>query len=259
LGPYLNNLWERRHFIAELARSELKAADFNTTLGQFWTVLHPIFTAAVYFVLIGIVAGGVRSTPERLTLLIGSMFLFFFTRYAVQGGAKSVVAGRQLLLNSSFPRALLPITSVLQGFLQLLPSLLVYAVIHVLAGRPVGPGVVVFPVLLTLQTTINLGVALLVAVVTVYFRDASNILTYALRLWMYATPVLYPVSDLTPQLKALMVWNPLYPLFAGYQEIMLGRMPTSAQVLASLGWAVAALLVGSLLFLRHERAFAARL
>jgi ABC-type polysaccharide/polyol phosphate export permease len=121
LVPYAEDLWRRRHFIAALARTELKASRFNTVAGQVWDVLDPLLQAAVYFVLIVIVrGGGTRATSTRLTLLIGSIFLFNYTRNSLIAGAKSVVSEKGLVLNSSFPVSLLPLTSVVKAFLELL-------------------------------------------------------------------------------------------------------------------------------------------
>lgn len=258
LRPYLNSLWGRRRFITTLARTELRAAHFNTALGQLWTVLNPLMLAGVYFMLIQVLQGG-RAGIGRFTLLVGGVFLFYFTRNSVQGGARSIVGGSGLILNTSFPRALLPITAVLEALLQLIPALLVYAVIHVVAGAPVTAGLLLLPLLLGLQTVFNAGAAMLFGTVGVYFRDVISALQYLTRIWLYATPVIFSVADLTSSLRAVLRWNPLFYLFSSYQAILTGRSAGVGEIAIFGVWAVAFFVVGGLVFISREREFAVRI
>jgi ABC-type polysaccharide/polyol phosphate export permease len=258
LREYVFALWHRRKFVSTLARTELRAAHFNTLLGQFWTVLNPLMLAGVYFLLIQVLRGG-RAGIDRFTLLVGCVFLFYYSRNSVQGGARSIVAGSGLILNTVFPRALLPLTAVLEALLRLIPSLLVYAVIHVATRQPITAALTVIPLLLVIQTVFNLGVAMLVATIGVYFRDVINALQYLTRTWLYATPVIYRVEDLTPGLKAVLSWNPLFHLFASYQAILTGSGVRSYDVLVAAVWSLVFFAAGSLIFLVREREFAVRI
>lgn len=258
---YLKALWGRRKLILALARSELKAQHFYSVLGQLWLVLEPLMLASVYIVLIGIVTGG-STEAGRIQMIVSGMILFYFTRHAVQKGAMSVVGNQGLLLNSSFPRALLPITTSVEALLQLLPGLLVYAVIHVVTGQPVGLGLLAFPGLLLVHAMFNFGFAMFIATLTVYLRDIEALLRYLLRFWLYATPVLYPITDLRGNLESLLVvlkWNPLFYLFGAYQRVLDGLFPTAWQVVASSLWAIGALVAGFFVLMSKERAIAIRI
>jgi teichoic acid transport system permease protein len=258
LKPYLHELWERRRFVKTLARTEIQGKRSSMMAGQLWALLDPLFQAAIYFLLIQILRGGQggRGSAYQMTLLISGIFLFMFTRTSLNDGARSVIGGRGLLLNSAFPRALLPISSVYKGLLELAPAGLVYLAIHVAFGRPIGMGVVFLPTLLVLQTILNLGLALLFAALTVYMRDVTQLLGYLLRVLFFITPILYPISLLPSGIRTAMSFNPLYPVFAAYQEVVGGGVPTVGQLAGSLFWAVVFLVVGAGLFLSHERAFA---
>jgi teichoic acid transport system permease protein len=258
LRPYLHELWDRRRFVKTLARTEIQGKRSSTVAGQLWALLDPLFQAGIYFLLISILRGGQggRGSADQMTLLISGIFLFSFTRRSLLDGARSVIGGRGLLLNSAFPRALLPISSVYKGLLELAPAGIIYLVIHVAAGRPIGMGVVFLPTLLLLHTTLNLGLALLFAALTVYMRDVTQLLQYLVRVLFFITPVLYPVSILPPAIRTAMAFNPLFPVFAAYQEVVGGGVPTIGQLAGALFWAVIFLVAGASLFLSHERAFA---
>lgn len=258
---YLKALWERRRLIVALARSELRATHFYNVFGQLWLVLEPLMLASVYVVLIGIISGRATS-GGRIQMIISGMILFHFTRLTAGKGAGSVISNQGLLLNSSFPRAVLPVATTLEAFFGLLPGLAVYAVIHVATGEPIGEGLIAFPGLLALHVLFNFGMSMLIATLTVYFRDIQSMLRYLLRFWLYGTPVLYPVSDLRGNLDAVLAvlkWNPLWYVFDGYQRVFDGTFPTAWHWISSSAWAVGILLVGFVVFISKERAIAVRI
>ncbi|MDQ3973745.1 MAG: ABC transporter permease [Actinomycetota bacterium] len=259
LRPYLRELWRRRRFAVHLARTDLKAQHYDTVFGQLWSVLNPLLLAGVYFLLLGVIyRGGQRGTAEYLSVLISGIFFYYYTRNCIQAGSRAVVGGEKLILNTAFPRALLPTSSVIGALLMHLPTVLVYLVLHLLLGRPATWTLLLLPVLVGIQTVFNLGCALFASALTVYFRDTSSFLPYLLRIWMYLTPVLYFVEDVPAGLHAVLMLNPLYPLFAALQKVVTGQAPTLLQLGAASLWAVVALVLGALFFLTRERDFAIR-
>src|SRR5215218_1326149 len=176
LGAYLRDLWARRDFVLELARTTLRAQHFNTTLGQLWLVINPL--------LLGLVAFNLVST-------------------SIQQGARSVVGGGRLILNSAFPRTVLPLASVLTAFMRFLPTLGVYAVVHAVAGLPVGLHLLWAIPILGLLLVFAAGAAMIAAAAQVYIRDLTNILPYFLRIWLYVSPVLYYADEIPSRFKPL--------------------------------------------------------
>jgi ABC-type polysaccharide/polyol phosphate export permease len=258
---YVGDLWQRRQFIAALARADLRGARSNTFIGELWAVIDPLFQASIYWFLVTVIRGGRggSSGVELATLIIASVFLFNLTRVALSEGGRSILRSKGLMLNSTFPRAVLPIAALYKGLLEFLPSLGVYAIIHVVTGRPISQGVFLLPLLFLIQVVMSLGMALVFATLTVYVRDTANLLNYVLRLLIFVTPVIYPVSLLTPTMRAVLQWNPLFALFAAYQEIIMGGVPSAGLVFQSVAWATLFLVVGYRMFVANERAFALRL
>ncbi|MEJ7582489.1 MAG: ABC transporter permease [Acidimicrobiales bacterium] len=260
LREYLAELWERRRFMVALAKADLRGPRANTVIGELWGVLDPLFQAAIYWFLITVLRKGRGgSGSEYLSLIVSSVFLFNFTRIALSEGGRSVLKSKGLMLNSTFPRALLPISSVYKGLLEFAPSVGVYLVIHILLRRPFGPGLFMLPLLFAIQIALSLGLAMLFAALTVYIRDLTNVLNYVLRVLLFVTPVIYPVSLLTPTLRSILKINPLFTLFAAYQSIILGDVPSASLVIQSLLWAALFLVVGFRVFVSNERSFALRL
>jgi teichoic acid transport system permease protein len=252
-------VWRRRHFAFGLARMDLKSQYFNTAFGQLWLVLNPLLLAFVYFLLVEIVGRGDRGV-DFLAHLMGALFAFRFVSMSVNQGARSVVGGGRLILNTAFPRMLLPLSSVVTAFVRFLPTLAVYAVVHVVAGLPFGLHLLwVLPIFATLAL-FAIGAAMLVATAQVYFRDLRHFLRYFVRIWLYLSPILYYVHEVPESLEPIVALNPLYPMLGSLSDVVnQGETPSLLWLAWGFAWAAVVSVVGTLFFISREREFAVRL
>src|SRR5215470_15284399 len=148
LRPYLAELKTRRRFIWHLARTDLKAEHYDSAIGQLWVILDPLLLAAVYF-LLRVVVKPVGTSVNRNAIiahLLWAVFVFTFVSNTMMAGARSLLSGRGLILNASFPRAVLPLTSVVKGIFDLLPTMLIYFVFALVLGQPFGSSLLMLPV-----------------------------------------------------------------------------------------------------------------
>jgi teichoic acid transport system permease protein len=259
LRPYVRDLWRRREFGIELSRTNLRARHANTAFGLLWLVLNPLLLASVYFILVDILRGGSRGSAF-FAHLVGGIFAYYFVSQSAQQAVKSVTSGGRLILNTAFPRALLPLASVLTAFLRFLPTLAVYAVLHVALGMPVGPEVLWVVPIIAILVVLASGLAMLVAATQVYFRDLKEFLPYVLRVWLYATPILYFADEVPERYQWLLAANPLGPTLTAWSDALIeGRSPAAGTLLLGLGWALAIFVAGALVFVSREREFAVRL
>ena len=211
LWPYFRELWRRREFAVELARTRLRGRHVDPVFGQLWLVINPLLLGFVYFLLVDILGRG-RPGGGFLTHLLGNLFAFYFVSNAVSDGAKSVTGGGRLILNTAFPRLLLPLSSVLVAFRRFLPTIVVYAVAHAAAHYPLGWHLLLLVPILLLLVVFATGAAALFATMQVYFRDTQDFLPYLLRIWLYVSPILYYAEDvkrLKPGLQPIVEVNPL--------------------------------------------------
>lgn len=260
LRPYLQDAWDRRHFVVAFAKADLRGPRSRTRLGEVWAVIDPLFQAAIYWFVITMVRSqSGQDNTERLIILISGVFLFTFSTTVVSGGGRAIIRNKGLMLNSTFPRILLPATETYKGMLDLGPYLLVYSVIHLLLGGPIGPGVFFLPLLLVLQLMISVGLALIFATLTVYISDMSNFLDYIMRVVFFTTPILYPVDMLGPLASTLLQLNPFFALFACFQAVVTGGLPGAGYLFQAIVWAFGLLYAGFRIFVSREREFALRL
>ncbi len=259
MGAYLREVWRRREFARELSRSNLRAQHFNTVFGQLWLVINPLLLAGVYFILVDILRRDARG-PEFLGHLVACLFAYYFVQQALTHGVRSVTSGGRLILNTAFPRLLLPISSLLTALRRFLPTVLVYIPIHLVIGLPITPQLLwVFPITLLLLG-VALGLTALVAAGQVYFRDLRNFLPYALRVWLYISPILYFADEVPPRYRWLVDVNPLGAILSAWNDVLIdGRAPATGDLLLATGWALVLTLAGAIFFVSREREFAVRL
>lgn len=258
LGRYWKSLWARRTFISQYSKSELREQHFDSVFGQLWLVLNPLLLSAVYFLLIVIIGGSSDST--RYGHLTASLFLFYLVSNSLTGGVKSVTAGQRLILNTAFPRIMLPISATIIALFKFLPTLLVFLVMRTIIGLPFGWELLWAIPVFFITILFALGVAITISCVNVYFRDITSFLPYLTRTLLYLSPILYEASSLSPKLRALEVFNPLFPILDSWSKAVVhSQVPETSSMLQGLAWALGIFLVGTYFFLSREREFAVRL
>lgn len=259
LLPYLRTMWQRRQFAVELARTQLRAQHANTVFGQLWLLINPVMLGIVYYVLVTIIRGGSGRGSDFFAHLIGGLFAYYFVNWSMTGGVKSVVSGGKLILNTAFPRVLLPLASVQSALRRFLPALGLYFVIHAAMGQPFTWQLLWTPVVVLMLLVLAAGTSMIVATAQVYFRDLKSFLPYALRMWMYTSPVLYYPEDVPDRYAWLLKVNPIAPTLAIWSDIREGVAPHWGDFVIGGAWALAILVVGWVVFTSREREFAVRL
>jgi len=258
LGRYWKSLWSRRTFIKEYSKSELREQHFDSVFGQLWLVINPLLLSAVYFILINIISDSADS--ERYVHLTASLFLFYLVANSLTGGVKSVTAGQRLILNTAFPRIMLPISALVIAIFKFLPTLIVFMVIKAIVGSAFTIEMLwAIPVLL-ITIFLALGLAITISCINVYFRDIASFLPYLTRTLLYLSPILYAAKDIKPSLRFIEIFNPLFPILDSWSRTMVqGEVPQLSSMLQGLAWATGIFFVGTYFFLSREREFAVRL
>jgi teichoic acid transport system permease protein len=259
IGKYLREVWRRRAFALELSRTELRAEHFDTVFGKLWLLLNPLLLAGIYLVLVDILSRKPRG-PTYLVHLVGAIFAYYFVSGALRVAVKSVTSGGGLILNTAFPRVLLPLSSVITSFKRFVPTIAVYIPIHLIAGLPIGLTLLWLIPISFLMLLLTAGFAMLVAALQVYFRDLKDFLPYLLRLWLYASPVLYYAREVPHGWGWLIKANPLGMLLTAWSDVLdFGLAPPPRVLALGAAWAVGSFIVGFWFFVSREREFAVRI
>ena len=260
LTTYARELWNRRAFAAEMSKASMRSANSNTFFGQAWLVLNPLLLAGVYFLLVSIIRQS--SSPDRFTHLTCGLFVFTLFQTALSTGATSVTGSGKLLLNTAFPRLLIPLSAVRTAFFRFLPTVPVYLFFHAIFGRPWTLRMLLSLYFLLLIVIFSMGLAAFFAAMQVYFRDTSSFLPYFLRLWLYLTPILWLPSaakGMGPSIEFIVQLNPMYGMVGGYTQLLhYSQYPTAYMWVSATAWAIGGAVIGFLFFMSREREFAVR-
>lgn len=257
LGRYWRSLWARRSFINEYSRSELRASHYDSIFGQLWLVINPLLLSGVYFLLIVIIAGNADKT--RYVHLTGSLFLFYLVSNAMNGGAKAVTSGEKLILNTAFPRLALPFSTSIVAFFRFLPTLPVLLAIKLGMGLEFSLQMFWGILIVLIAFIFGLGIAILISVLNVYFRDVATFLPYLNRTLLYISPVLYEASKVKDSIAFIKNLNPFFPILDSWSRVMVHNEALIwSDVAKAAAWALGTFLLGTYIFLTREREFAVR-
>ena len=251
----LGELWRYHELLYYLVWREIKARYKQTYLGIGWAVLRPLVLMVVFAAIFGGLAGIDSGTgaPYPLFLYAGLLPWTYF-QSAVTAGSLSLLNNGPLISKAYFPRLYAPLASVCTPLVDFALGLVVMLGLFAWYKEPPSWHVVALPLFLLLGLAVALGVGLWVAGAAVRYRDVGFALPFVAQVWMYLTPVVYPVSLVPPRFHWLLALNPMTAVVEGTRWSLIGKPPPSAGALLA-GVAVTAFLVvsGLFLFRRTER------
>ena len=255
-------IWQYRDLFRMFVKRDIITVYKQTILGPLWFFFQPVFTTVMYMfvfaTLAGISTGGI---PQALFYMSGTLLWNYFTACFTTG--QNTFTGNQGVFSKVyFPRLVAPLAGITSGFIkaliQTLPLIVVY-IYSVIDGEPIHLTweFLLTPVLFVLIALMGLGCGLIISALTVRYRDLNNLVTFGLQLWMYSTPVIYPVSisgDRT--LTAFLKGNPLQGIFTDFRYMLtgIGEMDWWG-LLYSFVFTIAILFLGIIILNRQERTF----
>jgi len=187
----------------------------QTLLGLGWAVINPVVTTVVFTFIFGKLAAlPSEGLPYPLFVLSALVMWQYFSR-AVAAGSNSIVAIGHIVSKVYFPRMILPISSALAGLVDVAVNLVVLVVLMAFYGRFPGLHFVFLPVFLFLLMLLTVGVSLGLSAVNALYHDVGHIVPYLLQVWMYLTPVIYPLDLVPSGWRWLLYLNPLTVLIQG--------------------------------------------
>ncbi len=213
-----------------------------------------------YFLIFGKVLNSSKGIENFVGYLIIGVFLFQFTTQSVTGGAKSIASGRNLIRAFTFPRASLPISVVLRGILNLVPTL--GAMFVLLLALPEQEhwnlAAVLFPAVLLMQVVFTTGLALLLARAAAALPDLNQLISVLMRFWLYGSAVFFSIDRFKdyPWIVGIMEANPMYiVLDAARDTLLYGVVPELSTWIGLGAWSFGMLVVGFLVFWRAEESY----
>ena len=202
---------------------ELKARYRGSVLGFFWSFVNPLLLLLIYSFVFTVVLPGVHPPelePFALFMFCGILPWTWFSSSLLEA-SNVLIAGGNLIRKVLFPAEVLPIVTVLAGLVHFCLGLPILAAFLIYYRVPIhATDLAWFPVIVFVQLVLTLGLALMVAALTVHFRDVRDLLSNLLTLWFFATPIIYPLSQAPANMRWLLGLNPFTYLAVSYQEVL---------------------------------------
>ena len=273
---YLKEVFASRELLANLTLREIRGQYKRTIFGQLWSLVNPLASMLVYTLVFAFI---LRVEPEAgdpsgldifaVWLLCGLLPFAFFSN-VVQQGMGSILDNVGLVQKVYFARIVLPLSKVGSVGYNWLFEMGVLVVVLVIFGAFVWPWLPLVVVTMVLLAIFAAGIALMLAVANVHFRDTQYFVSIIMQIWMYLTPIIYPISLVTIQsdkygglfgttVTILDVYriNPLERFVAVFRQLLYdNRWPDPRDFLLCAIWALAAFIVGLWIFRRSERGLA---
>jgi lipopolysaccharide transport system permease protein len=253
----LDDLWRYRELIFFLTWRDIKVRYKQTVLGVAWAILQPVAAMVVFAVFFGKLGGLARHTELAYPIFVYAGILpWSFFAESVSQSSQSLIASANLLTKVYFPRLVIPAASVTGLLVDFAISLVVMACLMVLYRVVPGPGLVAVPFLILATVAAAVGAGTLLAALSVAYRDFRYVVPFLLQIWMFASPVAYPLSLVPERWRLLYSLNPLAGIIDGFRWSLLGE-PLHGECLGvSVAMAAVLFLVGTVYFRRFERRFA---
>ena len=259
LGTTIASLLRHRELIKNLVMKDLKLKYRGSILGFMWSLVNTVVMITVYSIAFTFV---IKTAAEGFVffLLLGLLSWNFFASSATMSTGSIIDAG-SMMKSVAFPRAILPIATVIFNFTQYLLTALVFLpVMLILYQVPPSWPMLLYPVFLAMQVVFTVGVALLLAAGTAFFRDIRHLLEIALSALFWMTPILYPMSQVPEPLRLPLLLSPVASFVVAYQQIFFyHQWPALSVWVVGLAYSTGTFLLGAWVFLMVEDQLAEQL
>jgi teichoic acid transport system permease protein len=257
LIDYIKDLWKRRFFMLSFARARVEGQNSNAALGHLWLLLTPMLTAAVYYLLFGVILGVSRGIENFIAFLVIGVMMFRFTSISANAGSLSIISNKGLIRSLHFPRALLPIAASLQPLLQFFPSLIVVFVAVIATGEPIRITWLLIIPIIFVQFIFNTGLAMLLARVVNKARDLAKLAPFLIRMWGYLSGIFFSIElskeRFPAPIEPFLQYNPAHIFMQLTRSIFIESIQaTSQDWILGIVWALVIFILGFWFFFKGE-------
>ncbi len=257
----LKGIWRYRDLWYMYVKRDIVTQYKQTILGPLWFFIQPIFTTVMYMFVFGGLAGiSTDGAPQPLFYLSGIMLWNYFSE-CFNGASNTFTANAGIFGKVYFPRLVVPLASLTSNLVKMLIQLMLFIIVYVwfvLSGTPLSlnAAALLFPLLVLLLAFHALSWGLIVSALTTKYRDLKFLVSFGLQLFMYATPIIYPLSAASEKYRWALELNPLTPIFEAFKYGCLGCGSLSwGGLLYSAVFMLVTLFLSIIVFNRVERNF----
>jgi len=253
----LRELWQYNELLYFLVWKEVKVRYKQTIIGGAWAIIQPLLTMVIFTIIFGrlakIPSDGMPYPVFTYTALLPWML---FAQALTRSGG-SLVSNANLITKVYFPRLLVPLSAALAPIVDFIVSFLILLGMLAWYGIPPTLGILALPFFVALTLVTAISVNLWLAPINVKYRDVAHTLPFLSQIWMYASPVVYPLSMIPEKWQFLYSINPMVGVIEGFRWALLGKQSPNFMAMAISVIVVMALFLGGILYFKKmEQTFA---
>lgn len=252
----LKDLWTYRELLYFLMLRDIKVRYKQTAIGVLWAILQPVLTTAIFTVIFTQFARfDSLEIPYPLFALSG-LLLWLFVNTSITTASNSLVGNTNLVTKIYFPRLIVPVAATLSGLIDLALGFLLLVGLMIYYGAALSWQIVFAPFFIVLTILLTLSFGTLFAALNVRFRDIKFALPFALQIWMFVSPVFYPINTLSEKWRVVFTFNPLAGILEGFRAALFGSEFDWFAVGVSVALTIFLMFVALFVFKRMENDFA---
>ncbi len=223
----LGELWRYRDLIGLFVWRDFVSVYKQTILGPLWHIIQPVLTTIVFTIVFGAIAKiPTENTPPFLFYLAGNTFWNYFAS-CLNRTSNTFVGNAQIFGKVYFPRMTVPVSNVISALLSLGIQFTLFVCVYagyMLTGTTLTPTIWLLgiPYFVFIMAILGLGLGIIISSLTTKYRDLTFLVAFGVQLFMYATPIIFPLSVLSPNMQYYLSFNPLTPLVEGFRYAFFG-------------------------------------
>lgn len=254
-------IWNYRDLCALFVKRDIVTTYKQTILGPAWFVIQPILTTIMYIVVFGGIAGiSTDGLPKPLFYLAGICLWQYFAE-CINRTSNTFAANESIFGKVYFPRLVVPLSVIISNLVKFCIQLLLFVLIYTyykISGADVSPNLSLLglPVLVLMLAGLGLGFGIIISSLTTKYRDLGILFTFLVQLWMYGTPIIYPLSMMSPKKQWIMSLNPVTSIVEAFKYAVFGKGVLNWGMLTySSVFMVVLLTIGIIIFNKVQRSF----
>jgi len=252
----VSELWQYRELLLALTLRDIKVRYKQTVLGVAWAVIQPVTTMIIFSILFGRLAKIPSDGFPYPIFVFSGLLAWNFFQTAVTNGGVSLLSAGAMISKVYFPRIIVPLAALGVSIVDFLIALIILFVLMVIYSVPVTIQILFLPIFCFGLMLLAAGMCAWLSSVTVVYRDFRFVIPFALQIWLYLTPVIYPVSFIPENWRWLIYFNPVFGWVSGIRSSILGQAIDWQAVGASSLLTLIVVVLGIYYFAKAERRFA---
>lgn len=252
----LRELWAFRELLFFLTWRDVRVRYKQAVLGMGWVVLQPLLMTVVFTIFLGVIVRVPSDNIPYPLFAYSGLLLWTFFSGAISGSGNSLIGNAHLITKVYFPRLLIPLASILARIVDLMVALIMLIGLMIYFRVGVSINLLIAPLLILLLALLALGLGMWTSALNVKYRDVGLALPVFIQLWMFVSPVVYPLTLVPERWRLVYTLNPLVGIIEGFRAALFGKSFNWPALGVSAAVTMALLLYAAYVFKRREKTFA---